>query len=242
MPTIFKALFISFGSIFVLATAFLLFTGDDDQTRESMEPSAARPSTADTQRASESTELPTDLDYEIVSESSFGTDRRSLDVRLSRRVDQQTLRSLARELRAGSGTDFDRTFIVYYLPGMEVDAGGWATSHFDPDLEVEILGRAEDQDPLDELRGLYGTHLTGAWENTGPLAATYVLVEEGEGLKLVRVWPDGSRGEIPVVEVQSSQGRRLEDPENDFGEYYLIRDGRLELRDSEGVVWSARPR
>lgn len=32
----------------------------------------------------------------------------------------------------------ERTFVCFYLPGMTVDAGAWATAHFDPDLKVWI--------------------------------------------------------------------------------------------------------
>jgi hypothetical protein len=38
------------------------------------------------------------------------------------------------------GKKYERVYICYYLPGMEVDAGAWATGHFNPDLEVRIFG------------------------------------------------------------------------------------------------------
>tara|TARA_Y100001972_G_scaffold36162_1_gene44709 strand:+ start:10392 stop:10505 length:114 start_codon:yes stop_codon:yes gene_type:complete len=34
---------------------------------------------------------------------------------------------------------YDRSFVVFYLPGMEVDAGGFATAHHNPDLKVVML-------------------------------------------------------------------------------------------------------
>ena len=62
-----------------------------------------------------------------------------LDIRLNREVQEDVLRSIAMELKSSDRKKYERTFMLYYLPGMEVDAGGWASTHFNPDLEVIIL-------------------------------------------------------------------------------------------------------
>jgi len=76
--------------------------------------------------------------YEIINEKSFLNVKTSLDIRLKEKVDKSTLREIAYELY-NNRKNFERVFIVYYLPGMEVDKGGWATSHFNPNLKIEIL-------------------------------------------------------------------------------------------------------
>ena len=64
----------------------------------------------------------------------------NLDVRLNQKVSQDVLRAIALELKSNDSRQYDRTFIVYYLPAMNVDSGGWATTNFNPTLDVRILG------------------------------------------------------------------------------------------------------
>lgn len=192
---------------------------------------------------SEESPLPSDLDYEIIGEDTYQNDRRSLDVRLNRKVDEDVLRTLAHRLRSQASRSFERTFVVYYLPGMEVDAGGWATSHFDPELDVEVLGVPEDGGTrLQEIRAEHGEDLIGVWERNHPgLSGTFALFRTDTGFWLEWIYPDGSSRTLKLREMLSGVGRRFEDPENTFGEYWLLRQGNLELRDPEGVVFVAQP-
>lgn len=187
--------------------------------------------------------IPEDLEYEVVNEDVFRDDRRSLDVRLSRKVSEEALTALARKLEGGASQDFDRTFIVYYLPDMKIDAGGWATTHFTPDLEVEVLGLPAGKDSrVQEAREKYGESLIGVWENNQPgSAATFVLFETGMGFGLEEIFSDGSSRTIQLQEQPADDGRRFKDPENTVGEYWMLRNGRLELHDPMGVVFTARP-
>lgn len=193
--------------------------------------------------APEKSSVPPDLDYEIISEDSYQNERRSLDVRISRKVDEDGLEALAYRLREQASGSVERTFIVYYLPGMEVGAGGWATSHFDPELDVQILGVSEDaSSQIENIRDQYGQNLIGIWENNQPgSAATFALVRKESGFEMERIFPDGSSHTITVQKQPSETGRRFQDPENTFGEYWLLREGRLELHDPEGVISVAQP-
>lgn len=42
--------------------------------------------------------------------------------------------------RNHSGMKYNKVFICWYLPGMVLDSGAWATTHFIPHLSVKILG------------------------------------------------------------------------------------------------------
>ena len=83
--------------------------------------------------------IPEDVTYTIVGTDIIPGIKRSLDIRLNREVREDVLRSIAMELKSSDRKKYQRTFMLYYLPGMEVDAGGWASTHFNPDLEVIIL-------------------------------------------------------------------------------------------------------
>ncbi len=223
----------------VLYALFVWVVSDGEEPRqvEVSEPSPERvsePSLA---------AIPSDLIYEVVSEDTFQDERRSLDVRLSHPVDESVLEALAWELKGRDSRSFNRTYIVYYLPGMPVDEGGWATSHFRPDLVVRILGiEAGAESRLSALRSEYGDDLLGAWENNQVgSASTFVLIQSPQGFSIIQIYPDGSARRIPVNEIATAAGRRFEDPKNRFGEFYLLREGRFELHDTEGLVFTALP-
>lgn len=84
--------------------------------------------------------------YRILKEDSFLTYKRSLDIEVQPAntglPTKLQLTELAKQLYSQyEGEKYDRVFICYYLPGMVLNSGAWATSHFNPDLEVRILGR-----------------------------------------------------------------------------------------------------
>lgn len=83
--------------------------------------------------------LPNDLEVVIIREDVIPGQFRILDVRLNHTVDEDNLTILANLLRDADEMPYLRTYIVYYLPGMKSGDGGWATSHFTPDLEVKLL-------------------------------------------------------------------------------------------------------
>ena len=93
--------------------------------------------------------IPNDVTYAIIDSHTIGGIKRSLDIRLNRKVPEDVLRAIALKLRSMDPRQFDRTFISYYLEGMQVGAGAWATTHFNPALEVRILGLSiEDEERL----------------------------------------------------------------------------------------------
>ena len=55
------------------------------------------------------------------------------------------LKRIATKLKNSDGQSYDRTFIGYYLPDMKLNSGYWATTHFNPNLEIQILGLTVEQ-------------------------------------------------------------------------------------------------
>jgi len=73
--------------------------------------------------------------YTVISDTTLLRIKRSVDVRLENQITEQQLHDIAKEIfRSG----YDKTFILYYLPGMQVDSGAWATTHFNPKLKIRI--------------------------------------------------------------------------------------------------------
>ena len=182
--------------------------------------------------------------YEVLTETRLPGIKRSLDVRLSDRAEEAALRDIAAELKARDPEGYERTFIVYYLPGMEPGAGGWATTHFNPDLKVNILGMTSEQ--LEALaRKADRPQVLGTWIDQGIAAAIVTIERSPEGLVMRRSFKDGSEGKRLLKEQHEPQpGRHYHYKEGDaFGEHMRInRAGDLEFWDQDGLFRTAKRR
>ncbi len=82
------------------------------------------------------------IPYKIIKEDRVGGFKLSLDVEVSvaegRLPNEKELGELSMYLATFSGK-YDRVFVVYYLPGMILDAGGFATAHHNPDMNVVMM-------------------------------------------------------------------------------------------------------
>ena len=56
--------------------------------------------------------------------------KRSVDIRLKQKITEDELLKVAHQIIKMDSRENERTFILYYLPGMKLDAGAWAKSHF----------------------------------------------------------------------------------------------------------------
>jgi hypothetical protein len=177
---------------------------------------------------------PSATPYEIIGRDQAGNMKCSFDVRLEDRIPEAEIRSVAEEIKSREAEDCERTFIVYYLPGMEVDAGGWATSHFNPGLEVRVLGLTAEQSASSPV--LPEGDLVGRWLGKLP-PGWFTIVRRGG--KVIGRWDfgDGSNSEEGLTESKVPDGRpRFEDEGgNPHGEYYVLEtDGRLGMYGESG--------
>ena len=184
--------------------------------------------------------IPNDVSYTIISSAVTPGFKKTLDIRLNRKVPEEVLRTIATQLKNSDQHNYERTFIVYYLPGMKVGSLAWATSHFDPDLQVRIIGVSSDQEEflLSKTAHPAGIRI-GRWMEEGALAGIIIIYREGGETFLERNFKDGSSVREEVVERPSPGGRRFEirAPSSDDGAYYVIdKNGNLQLRDIQGVI------
>lgn len=187
--------------------------------------------------------LPSDVSYTVLSDEATPPYKRSLDVLLNEKVSEDVLTTIAHELRSRDARTFERTFIVYYLPGMEVGTGGWATSHFNPDLKVAILGTTQDQElTLTAGRPSPGRDVVGTWLDDRPfMASRLTIYRSGGQLVLEQRYPDGSSGDSRLRERVTPAGRRFEEVGRQTGDYFLLdARGDLQIRDAEGLIATAR--
>jgi len=179
--------------------------------------------------------------YEILSDEAVPGIKRTIEVRLEDRVSEEALERIAHALKAGDPRSYPRTFIGYYLPGMQVGAGAWATTHFDPDLEVRIIGlsaaeAAEMSEAEDDHSDLVGRWLDDAWGTE-----RRITIFRDNGVPFVEyLYTDGSSGVYELVESVTESGHRFEEPDAGFGDHVILNDaGDLEFWDSDGYIYTA---
>ena len=188
--------------------------------------------------------IPADVSYSIINSDIFLDYKRSLDVRLNKKVSEETLRAIALKLKAQDSRNYERTFICYYLPDMEVGAGAWATTHFNPNLDVRIQGlTAEQEEILRQQPDASSREVIGSWLDDSPFIASRVTIFRQNGkLFIENTYKDGSSGKKEIVEKLSGKDRTFREKErNSFGEFYLIdSQGNLQLWDREGLMSTAK--
>lgn len=181
------------------------------------------------------------IPYSIINDKLYKNAKRSVDVRLENRITKNQLTSLAHKINNLNKNSYKRTFILYYLSGMKVDAGAWASTHFNPNLEVKILGATLEQAKkltkpvaLNNTQTLIGNY----FHDRGDLSCRISIFNEKGKIFKRDTYNDGSQGTQELKESRSNRGLRLDElKKNDFGEFYVINsNGNLEFWDAQGLI------
>jgi len=179
--------------------------------------------------------------YSIISDKPTGTVKRSVDVRLKKKVSEEMLEGIAKEIRASNPRKFARTFIVYYLPEQTVGAGGWATSHFNPALEVNVLGLPADSEAEKANVAKAGEAEIGRWEYSAPPGYMVVALKTEKGVTVRRIFNDGSSlVEEMTPSLKTDEIILMPVEVNEAGDHWILdSDGNLRLMDNEGLIGKA---
>ncbi len=182
--------------------------------------------------------------YSIINSDTYLDYKRSLDVRLNKKVSEKTLRAIALKLKGQDSRSYKRTFICYLLPGMEVGAGAWATTHFNPNLEVKILGlTVEQENALKQSSDDPSREVIGIWLDESPFIGSRVTIFGKDGkLFMENKYKDGSIGKTEIAEKLSGRKRTFRSKKgSSTGEFYLIdKQGNLQMWDEEGLIYMAK--
>lgn len=182
--------------------------------------------------------------YTVIEKSNLRSIKGRIDIRLGEKVTKDFLNKLALKLRDAEPRKYDRLFITYYLPGMIPGSGAWATSHFNPNLKVKILGTtiAEEKALTGAPQNASG-EIIGEWLDESPyMGAKYTFLMKNGKVIMTRRFKDGSGSEKEMLQKEQSGKLRFEEKGgNDFGEYYLIeRNGNLGAYDNAGLINTMR--
>jgi len=194
--------------------------------------------------ADSSSAIPADVTYTVIGETRLPGIKRSVDIRLNKHVSEDTLAAIAKAVRASDGGRYDRTFIGYYLPDMQVDAGYWATTHYNPDLDVRILAfTADAAASLSAKPDATDRDEIGRWLDESPLTGSRIVIVRNDGkLFMELTYQDGSSGSNEIIESQTTLGRRFSKPGGSTtGDHWILdSNGDLQLRDDEGLISTAK--
>lgn len=232
--------------LFTLITIICLVSvgcNDRQQSETARQPSTAS-QPAQQQPKLQEPIIPDDVAYSIIDSSTLAGIKRSLDVRLNKKVSERTLRAIALKLKSQDSRDYDRTFIIYYLPWMAVGSGAWATTHFNPDLEVRILGlTVQEEEKLMAEPAPANREIIGYWLDESPFVASRIMIFHEDGkLFIEQMFKDGSSLKKELVEKKAPLGRRFDKVEgSSAGDHWVLgSDGNLQLRDNDGLITTAK--
>ena len=178
--------------------------------------------------------IPDDVEFRVIEDLPRPQfHNRIVKVRLNRKVSEETLHSIARQIK-DNDPDYERIFIGYYIAGMDTDRAAWATTNFTPELKVIVQGLTEAQEaqflaePIPANREVVGRWISDQAAALSGLITIYV--EYGTPF-VERKLKAGDPLTLEAVEVASADGRRFN---VDLGEYVVITPGgefRYHLKD-----------
>lgn len=182
-----------------------------------------------------------DVAYSVIQTNIVTGIRKSIDVRLDEEVSEDTLRAIALELKAGDSRPYDRTLIVYYLPEMPVGSGGWATSNFDPALDVRILSIDGPGERADVSASLISDREDiGSWLDDVS-GIQIVMYREGGKSYVEQYFRDGKFLKEELAGNPSTPGQRLVTTGGSGGGHWVIDpSGNLQIRDNVGLISTAK--
>lgn len=186
-----------------------------------------------------------DVKYNIIEDKKKRDIKRSVVVLLKKKVRKKVLETIAQNIKQGDSRLYQRTFISYIVEGQSKKDGYWATTYFNPNIEVKIfrLSLEEEVALTKKPKQTPGRKIIGSWlDDRANVGARMTLFYENRTLFLELSYPGGSSRVEEKVEYSENGGRRIDDKDgNDFGEYFFINQNNdLEFWDKNGNYYTAR--
>lgn len=134
-----KKFFILFLLLIVIGAVASMFSDEDSASKSVTEKPEVgqRKVGASDERQTKRTQAEL-IPYSVINREEMGSTKLSIDLRVDlvdgRLSNKEELAAISSKLKMRH----DRTFISFFLPGMELGAGAFATAHHNPSLEVKI--------------------------------------------------------------------------------------------------------
>ena len=190
--------------------------------------------------------LPKDIKYTIFEDTHKRDIKRSVVVILEAKISKENLQQLANKIKNSDSSNYQRTFVGYYLKGKDRDNGYWATTHFNPNLEVRVLGLSKEEEAslAKSVASSPDRKVLGVWldDRPGVGAKMTIYYSKKGNMYLESSYSDGSSGTKEMIDFAIDNGKRIEDKEgNDFGEYFIVnKENQLEFWSKNGNYYTAK--
>lgn len=179
--------------------------------------------------------------YSIIEDTSMATIKRTVDVRLEQKISEDELRLVAEEIKGMDSKKYERVFITYYLPHQTPGSGAWATTHYDPNIDVRVLGFGVDGVPAPEQSDAPKADRIGRWEYSDAIGQVFTVSRVGTGFTMTIEFQDGGKIVEPVTAQREGERVIVRPVEpKDSGDYWILDEQKnLLVMDSEGLIGKA---
>lgn len=182
--------------------------------------------------------LPDDFSYKVIKdESDPAFEKNQITIEINQKISNGQIATLADKLFSSKPKQ-RRFYMFYIVSGMKVGSGAWATSHFDPEIEIMILGATEQEEEMLDNVTIESGEIIGKWKEVDPvMSCTWIIFLEGDQYKIKAVYMDGSQSTEILSKSNYDNLIRFDYSDNEFGEYLLIeKNGNLGIYDTDGKI------
>lgn len=187
--------------------------------------------------------LPEDFHYKILEDTTnVIMEKNVISIEINKKISEGQIATLAAEFYE-SRPKQPKFFIFYLLPGMKVGEGAWATSHFNPELEIEFIGTTEQTDmvsaeTLDSI--IIDGEIIGKWHEEKYTSSNYIIYKKDNKIFLKIIFKSGQMLDEELKEKNDANGTRFDyKSANSNGEYFILNTrGILEFYNKENKKYT----
>jgi hypothetical protein len=183
------------------------------------------------------------LDDEIYPSPELPSDyrKRTVHIRLNRRISEDELRQIALEIKGQKPTRFDSIFISVYLPWQTKDGQRWANADFDPALLVDIVGLKIEEEKFLNTEPVVlpvGSESIGTWLDEQILISSRMTIYRvQDNWFMQKLEPNHAKPSSDQIDlVESTSGRRVFKFPRGKDRYEVGADGTLRVFGYEGKL------
>lgn len=180
-------------------------------------------------------------EYNILEDTVKSNIKRTVEVELPERLDEVELKRLAEHIKGLSNKDVERTFIGYRIADNDPKQAYWATTHYNPNLEVNIMGESATSYENMKGNGLPEGDVIGSWMVERGLEYRMTAYNKDGQTYLQSAYGDGTSSDDLYALAKTDKGTKLEEEDSGFGEYFIINsEGELEFWSDNGNYYTAK--
>ncbi|MBO9702517.1 MAG: hypothetical protein J7604_20065 [Sporocytophaga sp.] len=181
--------------------------------------------------------LPDDFTYKVIEDNSDeALEKNQLTIEINKKITIEQIASLADKLFSSKPKQ-RRFYIFYLLPGMKSGSGAWAISHFDPDLDIQIIGSSvlEDQNANKISDAVIDEEIIGKWREEQYTSSNYIIYKNNNKIFIKTIFKSGGTSDEELKEQKVKKGIRYDYKASGYnGEYFILNAaGELEFYNSE---------